>query len=155
MMSSTLLETLQSHLVAALKGHDAERASCVRQVKAKLQETMNAPGFTGEATDELVSAVIGSYVKSLEKSIVELKAAGDKGLDLVDKYGGEIAYLRQFLPALMDGPATRSLVEKTLATLGVSDPKQAGRVMGAILKDNKGKVDTQLLKQTLAELLGG
>jgi uncharacterized protein YqeY len=153
-MSSTLFETLQSHLVTALKGHDAERASCVRQIKAKLQETMNAPGFTGKPTDDVVLQVIGSYVKSLEKSIVELRAAGDKGLELVGKYESEIAYLRQFLPTLLDGPATRALVEKALATLGISDPKQAGRAMGAILKDNKGKLDTQLLKNTLNALLG-
>ena len=154
-MRSALAQALQDQLVAALKGHEAERASCIRQVKARLQEATNAPNFAGEVDDALVVRVIGSYVKSLEKSIVELRAAGDKGANLVAKYSRETAYLAQFLPKLLDAAATSALVKEALATLGVTDPKQGGRVMGTILKAHRGQVDTQLLKQALAEQLGG
>jgi uncharacterized protein YqeY len=154
-MSSPLLDTLQNHLVAALKGHDAAKASCIRQVKAKLQETTNAPNFTGEVGDSVVLQVIGSYVKSLTKSIEELSAAGDKGQALVHSYGAEIEYLKQFLPTQLTAEATRQLVDKTLKQLGISDIKQAGRAMGAILKEHKGTIDTKVLKEVLAAALGG
>ena len=154
-MSSSLSDTLQSHLVAALKGHDAPRASCIRQVKAKLQEFTNAPSFQGEVTDDVVLQVIGSYVKSLSKSIEELVLAKDKGAALVKSYQAEVDYLKQFLPSLLDASATWKLVTTTLHKLGISDPKQAGRAMGAILKEHKGKLDTKLLKDALAEALGG
>ena len=153
-MRSTLVQSLQEQLVAALKGHDAERASCIRQVKARLQEATNAPNFTGEVDDAFVVQVIGSYVKSLDKSMVELRAAGDKGADLVAKYSRETAYLAQFLPKLLDAAATQALVKEALTSLKVSDPKQSGRVMGAILKAHKGQLDTHLLKQAIAEQLG-
>lgn len=152
-MSSPLLETLQNHLVAALKGHDASRASCIRQVKAKLQEFTNAPSFKGDIDDSVVLQVLASYVKSLGKSIEELTAAGDKGAALVESYSKEVSYLQQFLPKLLDADATRALVDSTLKTLGISDVKQAGRAMGAILKEHKGKLDTKLLKEALDKAL--
>lgn len=154
-MSSTLVQNLQDQLVAALKAHDAERASCIRQVKARLQEATNAPNFTGDVDDALVVQVIGSYVKSLDKSMVELRAAGEKGADLVAKYSRETAYLAQFLPKLMDDAATQKLVKDTLAAQNITDPKQGGRVMGMILKAHKGQVDTALLKAAIAQQLRG
>jgi uncharacterized protein YqeY len=155
MSNSPLLDTLQSHLVAALKSQNPAIASCIRQVKAKVQEHTNQAQFSGDVDDSVVQQVLASYVKSLTKSIAELTAAGDKGASLVQSYQAEITYLKQFLPSLLDAPATRALVDKALESLGVKDAKQAGRVMGAILKEHKGKVDTQMLKDALTAALGG
>lgn len=155
MSSSPLLDTLQSHLVAALKGHDPAIASCIRQVKAKVQEHTNQANFSGEVDDAVVQQVLASYVKSLTKSIVELTAAGEKGASLVQSYTAEINYLKQFMPSMLDAQATRALVDKALTALGIKELSQAGRVMGAILKEHKGKVDTKLLKEALAAALSG
>ena len=99
--------------------------------------------------------IIGAYVKSLRKGIDELKPAGERGQTLRDKYQAEISYLEQYLPQLMDEAATKALVKKTVADLGVSEPKDTGRVMGAIMKDHKAEVDAQLVRKLVSEMLPG
>ena len=46
------------------------------------------------------------------------------------------------------------LVPQTLARLGPTDPKQAGRVMGEIMKANKGKFEAATVKRFVEEELG-
>ena len=44
-------------------------------------------------------------------------------------------------------------VREALAELGATDPKMAGRVVGAVMKKHKGRVDAALVKQLVdAEL---
>ena len=60
---------LTQELQEGMRQKDSDRVACIRQVKAKMQERVNAKGFTGEVNDELWLEVIGSYVKMLKKSI--------------------------------------------------------------------------------------
>ena len=142
---------LDAELKDAMRARDQARLGCIRSVRAKVQEAVNAKGFTGEADDALYVKVIGSYVKSLQKAIDEMKGAGA----VADKYRAEIAYLQPYLPQALDEGATRALVQKTIADLGVTDAKQSGRVMGAIMKDHKDEVDAALVKRLVSEALGG
>jgi len=45
-------------------------------------------------------------------------------------------------------------VRETVARLGVSDAKQSGRVVGEIMKANKGKFEAATVKRLVDEELG-
>ena len=62
--------------------------------------------------------------------------------------------LRAFLPKAASDDETRSIVRETLARLGVSDAKQSGRVVGDIMKTNKGKLEPATVKRIVEEELG-
>ncbi len=47
----------------------------------------------------------------------------------------------------------RATVRETLVRLGVSDAKQAGRVVGDIMKANKGKLEASVVKRIVDEEL--
>jgi hypothetical protein len=149
----TIESRLNDDLKTAMKRKQADRVGCIRQVRSKIQEAANAKGFSGEVDDALHLKVIGSYVKSLQKGIEELQGGGDRGAELRDKYQAEIAYLEQFLPKLLDEAATRAIVEATIAELGISDSKQSGRVMGAVMKAHKGELDPGLTRKLVDEAL--
>ena len=152
---STIESQLGDALKAGMRAKDTDRVACIRQVKARMQETVNAEGFKGEVNDALYQEVIGSYVKILKKSVDEMASAGEKTQALRDKYTAEITYLEQYLPKVLGEAKTRDIVKSILSELNVTDPKQSGRVMGAIMKDYKGKVDPGMAKRILDELLGG
>lgn len=146
--------TIEAELTEALKdamrAKDKDLIACIRQVKSKIQEAVNAKGFAGEIDDSLYQKTIGAYVKMLKKGIEELEAAGTRGDELRSKYAAEIAYLDKYLPQLKSEEETRELVKAAIAEGAVTDVKQVGKVMGLLMKNHKGEVDADLVR-TLAE----
>ncbi len=149
----TIEEQLGDLYKSALKARQSDVVDCVRQVKAKLQETVNAKEFSGKIDDALYQQVISAYVKQLKKGIEELAVAGTKGEALCGKYQAEIDLLRRFLPRLMSEQETTDVIKKKLDEWGVKDPKQSGRIIGEIMKAYKGLVDPALVKQLVEKLL--
>ncbi len=143
---------LDGALKDAMRAKDADRVACIRQVRSKVQEAMNAPDFKGPSDDAFYQRIIASYVKSLEKSMVELAQGGERSKPLRDKYEAEVTYLKAYLPKQLSEAETKALVDKTIASLGAG-PGQAGKVMGAIMKDHKGQVDSALVKRLAEEAL--
>jgi len=141
---------LDSQLKDAMRAKDKPLIACIRQVRSKMQEKTNALDFTGEVNDALYVQVIGSYVKSINKAIVEMAAAGERTEELRDQYQAEVDFLQKYLPTLLGEAQTKSLVDATIASIGITDPKQSGRVMGVIMGKHKGEVDPALVKRLVA-----
>ena len=55
----------------------------------------------------------------------------------------------------MDEAAVRVLVKERLAALGITDAKQAGRLVGDIMKTHKGQVEAGDVKRIAEEMLAG
>ena len=55
----------------------------------------------------------------------------------------------------MDEAGVRALVSERIAALGIADPKQAGRLVGDIMKTHKGQVEAGDVKRVADELLKG
>jgi uncharacterized protein YqeY len=149
-MDMTIEAELTDALKDAMRAKDKALIACIRQVKSKIQEAVNAKGFKGEVDDALYQNTIGTYIKSLKKGIEELEAAGPRSDELRASYAAEIAYLDKFLPQLKSEAETRELVKAAIAQGAVTDIKQIGKVMGLVMKDHKGQVDAGLVR-TLAE----
>jgi uncharacterized protein YqeY len=146
-------DELAAELKDAMRRKDSGTVACIRFVKSKIQEAVTAKGFQGRADDELYRRIISSYVKSLQKGIQELEAAGDRSRDLRDQYAAEIVYLERYLPKLLGADETAEIVRGKVAELGVTDPKRSGQVVGAILKEHKGEVDPALVRRLVDEAL--
>jgi hypothetical protein len=146
----SIQERLDAALKDAMRSRQADVVACIRQIKSKVQETVNQATFQGAVDDALHQQVIGSYVKSLEKGITELSAAGARSETLVARYRSEIDYLRQYLPQMLDEAATQTLVQQAIAQAGATQPRQVGQVLGMLMKEHRGRIDAALAKR-LAE----
>lgn len=149
----SLEQQLQSDLVAAMRGKQADVVACIRQLKSKVQEITNQKDFSGPIDDALYQKAIVSYCKSLEKAIIELAAMGAHSQALRDKYQHEIDYLARYLPALHDAAQTKVLVEACLKQYNITDIKQSGRALGMLLKAHPGVLDPALTKQLIEAAL--
>lgn len=150
-----LEQTLNDTLTQAIKTKDGKTADVVRMIKTKLQERRTAKGASGQVDDALVLEVIGAYRKLLQKAVVEYEKAGERGAAQAAALRFEIEFCERYLPKTMDDAAVRALVTERIATLGVSDPKQAGRLVGEIMKTHKGQVEAGDVKRIAEELLKG
>lgn len=145
---------IQERLKEAMRAKDARTADCIRMIKTKHMERRTAAGFKGPLDDNLWLDVIAAYQKQLRKSREEYLAVGERGAEAVEQIDFEIGFCAQFLPKAASDDETRSIVRETLARLGVSDAKQAGRVVGDIMKTNKGKLEPATVKRMVDEELG-
>jgi hypothetical protein len=150
----TLEEDLRARLTAAIKSKNLRDANILRMIQTKIMERRTAASFQGVVDDELVRDVIGAYKKSLEKARDEYGAAGDRGAAAIAELDHEIQFCQQFLPALMGEDQARAAVQEAIAELGAGDVKMAGRVVGAVMKKHRGRVDAGLVKRLAEAVLG-
>jgi uncharacterized protein YqeY len=148
-----LEQQLNDTLTQAIKAKDQPTADVVRMLKSKLQERRTAKGFTGTVDDALVLDVVGAYRKQLQKALVEFEKAGERGAAQAAQLRFDIAFCERWLPKGLDEPAVRALVKERLAALGITDAKQAGRLVGDVMKTHKGQVEAADVKRIAEELL--
>ena len=144
---------LNDLLKDAMRAKDTRTADCIRMIKTKHMERRTAAGFKGPLDDTLWTDVIAAYQKQLKKSREEYVAIGDRGADAIDQIDFEIGFCSRFLPKAASDDEVRAIVRETLARLGVSDAKQSGRVVGDIMKANKGKLEPAAVKRIVEEEL--
>jgi uncharacterized protein len=151
----SLEQTLTDTLTQAIRAKDTRTADVVRMLKSRLTERRTSKGFTGQVDDALVLDVIGAYRKSLQKALPDYEKAGERGQAQAARLRFEIEFCERFLPRGLDDAALRALVRERLGTLGVTDAKQVGRVVGDVMKTHKGQVEAVDVKRLAEELLQG
>ena len=147
-------DELREELKSAMRAKDQMRLNVLRAVETEVSTAKTASGFAGEVDDALYLTIVTAYAKKMTKALKEYEGAGERGEEQAAVLRFEVDYLGRWLPKMLDEAATRELVVKTIADLGVSGGKNIGRVMGGIMKDHKGQVDGGLVRKLASELLG-
>lgn len=122
-------------------------------LKSRLEEGRAAKSFAGAVEDALVLGVIGAYRKQLQKAIAEYDKVGERGE--VHAIRRRFEFCDRYLPKGMDEATVRGLVKERAAALGIIDAKQAGGLVGDIMKTCKRQVDAGDVKRITEELLAG
>jgi uncharacterized protein len=149
----SLEQTLNDTLTQAIRDKDQRMADIVRMIKSRITERRTAKGFSGQIDDALVQDVIGAYRKSLQKALPDYDKVGERGRAQAEQLRFEIEVLARWLPKGLDEEAVRSLVRERLSALGITDPKQVGRLMGDLMKTHKGQIDAADVKRIAEALL--
>ncbi len=148
-----LEQQLNDTLKQAMKDKDQPTADVVRMIKTKIMERRTSKGFSGTVDDALITDVISSYRKQLQKAVEEFEKAGEKGQEQAAQLRFEIQFCERFLPKGLDEAALRALVQERMTALGVSDAKQFGKLIGDIMKTHKGQVEANDIKRVAEELI--
>ena len=148
-----LVTDIDQLLKEAMRARDLRTADVLRMLKTRITERRTSPGFTGEVTDAVAQEVVAAYVKQLEKAIVEYQRAGERGAEAIAALRSEIDYCRRFLPQRYGPDETLALVRAAIAEIGATLPKDAGRVVGHVVKAHRDRVDATLVKRLAEEAL--
>ena len=81
----TIRDELQDELKDAMRTHDRNRSDVVRQINSEVSRAVKAPGFKGEADDELYRKTISSYAKKMSKALTDYESYGDRGAQAAAK----------------------------------------------------------------------
>jgi uncharacterized protein YqeY len=148
-------QEIDSILKGAMKERDQPTLDVVRMLKSRLQERTTAKGFSGEVDDALWTDVIGAYRKQMKKAAAEYEKLGSRGEEQLAKIGFELEFCDRFLPQQLGKDELRALVQARIEELGMTDPKQTGRLIGAVMKTHKGQVEAGDVKRIANEILAG
>jgi len=148
-------QTLRQKLTAAIKARDMRTANVIRMINTRVMERRTAKGFEGEVDDDLFLDVIAAYKKSMEKAKKEYEAAGERGAKELEQLEFETQFCAQFLPQPLTDDEVRDAVKTAIAEIGDVNPKMAGRIVGAVMKQHKGRVEAGRVKKVVDDELSG
>ena len=145
-----LVDDLSAALKEAMKAKDKPKLDAIRQVQTEIAKKKSEKGE--EATDELVIAVISSYVKKMTKAVEEYQTLGDRGTEMAEKIQFEIDFLSEWLPEQLSEEEVEKIVDAVLIEMGDVDISQMGKVIGAVMSKGDG-IDGSLVSKIVKSKL--
>ena len=145
-----LVDDLSAALKEAMKAEDKPKLDAIRQVQTEIAKKKSEKGE--EATDELVLAVISSYVKKMTKAVEEYQTLGDRGTEMAEKIQFEIDFLSEWLPEQLSEEEVEKIVDAVLFEMGDIDISQMGKVIGAVMSKGDG-IDGSLVSKIVKSKL--
>lgn len=148
----SIKDELHDELTDAMRSHDRNRVDVVRQITTEVAKALKAPGFEGEADDDLHKKTISAYAKKMSKALAEYERLGQGESETAAKLKFEVEYLGRWLPKALSEDELAALVDAAVVELGATDMKSMGQVMGHLKKTHPeidGAVASRLVKARL------
>lgn len=144
---------MKSQIREATLEKDAVRLAVVRGIVATITNDLIEKGRTpeGELTDEEVIAVIRRQMRQRKDSIEQFRRGGRE--DLASAEEAELKVLEAYLPQQLSASEIREVVERKIQELHATDRTKMGLVIGAVVKELKGRAGGALVKAVVEELL--
>ena len=145
-------EKILSEIKAAMKAKDRDRLSVLRGIKTAFTNALVASSRTPQdtLTDEEALKVITKLAKQRKDSIKQFTDGGRP--ELAEKEAIELAILEEFLPELMSRQDIETFVKAKKDEMGLTDPSKKGMLIGASMKELKGKADGSLVREVVESL---
>ena len=148
-----LHEQIKKEAQNALKERSASLLKALRNIIAALINEAVARGKTpsGILSDEEVISVITRLAKQRKESIEQFEKGGRK--ELAQEEREELGYLETYLPDMMSEDEVKKVVAAKKVELGITDKSKTGILIGAVMKELKGRADGALVKKVVEEML--
>ncbi|HEV7121461.1 MAG TPA: GatB/YqeY domain-containing protein [Candidatus Paceibacterota bacterium] len=149
----TIHETLKKGIPEALRAKDDVRLRTLRSVVTLMTNEVVAKKRKPDEflTDEEALAVLKRAANQRKDSIEQFTNAGR--MELTEPEIAELAVIESFLPTLMTREEIEPIAKAKMAEMGVTSKADAGRFMGSLMQELKGKADGGDVKAVVDSLL--
>ncbi len=149
----TIHETLKKAIPDALRAKDEARLRTLRSLVAAMTNEVVAKKRKPDEflSDDEAFAVLKRAASQRKDSIEQFTNGGRP--ELVEPEKAELAIIEGYLPALMSRAEVEAIARAKMAELGVSGKADAGKFIGALMKDLKGRADGADVKAVVDNLL--
>lgn len=132
---------IKDELKDAMRAKDEVRTTVIRSLlTAFTNELVSKKRKPDEILeDESVLAVIGRAAKQRKDSIEQFEKGGRS--ELAEREKQELEIIQGYLPEMMSREDIQRLAEAKKETLGVTSPTEAGKLIGALMSELKGRAD--------------
>ncbi len=150
----TIHETIKAGIPEALKAKDEVKLRTYRSlVTAMTNEVVAKKRKPDEfLTDDEALPVVKRAANQRKDSIEQFTKAGRNELAVPE--AAELLVIESLLPTQMSRDEIEVIVKAKLAEAGVTDKASAGKFMGSLMQEFKGKADGGDVKAVVDSLLG-
>lgn len=146
----TLEEKINRDLVTAMKAKDDVGLRGIRAIKSAIM-LIRTDG-SGQGLDETREVqLLQKLVKTRQESL-DIYEKNNRA-ELAQKEREEIAVIKRYLPAMMEGAELEAVLKRIIAETGAVSAKDMGKVMGAANKQLAGKADGRAISEIVKRLL--
>lgn len=146
----SLIETIGTDLIKAMKAHQPDEVSTLRLLKHSLSNAQIENHQ--ELSEDQVLSVIKKQVKDRKESI-KIYTEVNK-LEMAQKEQIELDILSKYLPEELSDDKIIPVIDKIISEIKPNGMADFGKVMGPVMTQLKGQVDgarlSDLIKQRLA-----
>ncbi len=145
-----LKDKINADLKEAMKSGDKVRLQTVRSIRALILE-FEKSGANREMTEEDEIKLLTSAAKKRKDAIEQYRNAGRE--DLAEKEEAELKIIETYLPEQLSEEEIEAKVKEIAAKVGATEKKDFGKLMGAAMKELKGKADGNLIRKAAEKIL--
>ncbi len=146
-----LYEKIREDLKKSMLARDEMKTTVLRSVIATLSsEALTKGKSTDTFPDEDFNAVVRRLVKQRKDSIEQFRNGNRE--DLAKNEEAEMKILETYLTKMMSKKDIKKFAEAKKKEMKIEDVKQAMKIVGALMKDLKGKADGGDVKEVVESL---
>ena len=148
-----LHETLRKDMQSAMKAKDTVRLETLRMALTTCTNTLVEQGKkpNEKLEDDAVVQALKRLVKQRKESAEQYRNANQEERAKVEE--AEEVILKEYLPPEMPEEEIKAIVTKKQQELGVSEKKDTGALIQAVMKEVKGKADGSVVAKIVGEVL--
>ena len=148
-----LHETLRKDMQSAMKAKDTMRLETLRMALSACTNELVEQGKKPDEKleDDAVVQVLKRLVKQRKEAAEQYRNAEQEERAQAEE--AEEAVLKEYLPPEMSEEEIKTIVAKKQQELGVSEKKDIGTLMQAVMKEVKGKADGSTVAKIVGEIL--
>lgn len=141
---------INQDLVVAMKAKDEVGLRGIRAIKSAI--LLAKTDGSGQAIDEAREvAIVQKLLKSRQDSLDIYEKNNREDLAKVERE--EIAVIKRYLPAMMEGAELETALKAVIEQVGATSAADFGKVMGVASKQLAGKAEGRAISETVKKLL--
>jgi uncharacterized protein YqeY len=146
-----LFDDISEGIKEAMKAKDAVRRDTLRNVKKVFLEAKTAPGANDELSDADALKILQKLAKQGRESAEIFTQQGRA--DLAENELAQVRVLEEYLPKQLSEAELESALRAIITELGVTEPREMGKVMGVATKQLAGKADGKAISAMVKKIL--
>ncbi|AKP73394.2 hypothetical protein Psal006b_02255 [Piscirickettsia salmonis] len=134
---SELKLRLQDDMKTAMRAKQKARLITIRLILAAIKQVE----IDGQAVlnDEKVTVILNKLVKQRKDAITQYQNA--ERSELAEKEQAELMVIQEYLPEMLSDLDVDQAIERVISTSGATEPKDMGKVMGALKTELVSRAD--------------
>ncbi|MDX1701386.1 MAG: GatB/YqeY domain-containing protein [Melioribacteraceae bacterium] len=145
-----LKDKINADLKDAMKSQDKVRLNTVRSIRALILEYEKS-GSEKELSPEDEIKLLSSAAKKRKDAVEQYSNAGRQ--ELADNELKELEIIQSYLPAQLSDEEIIDKIKIIASDVGASAKADFGKLMGAAMKELKGKADGNKIRETVEKIL--
>ncbi len=142
-------ETINADIKTAMLAKDSKKLEALRAVKSVLLLLKTS---SEGLTEDSANKALQKEVKKRKESAEIYKTQNRPDLEEVENFQANV--IESYLPKQLSEDEIKTKLVTLIAQLGVTNPAEMGKVMGAANKLFAGKADNKIVSTLIKQLLG-